>query len=129
QVQHIVCVSRPLQELPVRTPTATDRKIAANVASMVDDGDILQIVICTLPDTILASLSDRKNLGIHSGIIGDGVVDLIRAGAVTNTTKSIDKGITVTGGLFGSKKLYDFAHRNPEVRVDPVVYTHGWSVL
>jgi len=129
QVHYTVRTSRPLQELPVRPPTPSDVRIAERVAGLIEDGDILQIGIGTLPDAILTSLSDRKNLGIHSGIISDGVADLIQSGVVTNATKTVDRGITVTGGLFGSRKLYELAHCNPSIRVDPVVYTHSTSIL
>jgi acyl-CoA hydrolase len=129
RIDAVVPVSRPLVQLPVREADATDREIARRVAELVDDGDILQVGIGLLPDAVLAALRDRRDLGIHSGVIGDGVVDLVERGVITNATKTVDKGVTVTGGLFGSDRLYRFAHRNPQLRVEPVTYTHSPEVL
>jgi acyl-CoA hydrolase len=129
RVDAVVPVSRPLVQLPAREADATDREIARRTASLVQDGDVLQIGIGLLPDAVLAALRDRRDLGIHSGVIGDGVVDLVERGVVTNATKGVDRGVTVTGGLFGSERLYRFAHGNARLRVDPVTYTHAPEVL
>jgi acetyl-CoA hydrolase len=129
RVDAIVPVSRPLVQLPAREADGTDREVARRAAELVEDGDILQIGIGLLPDAVLAALRDRRDLGIHSGVIGDGVVDLVERGVVTNATKGIDRGITVTGGLFGSERLYRFAHGNAMVRVEPVTYTHAPEIL
>ena len=122
-------VSRPLVHLPVREADAADREIARRVASLVENGVVLQLGIGLLPDAVLAILRGHSNLGIHSGVIGDGVVDLVERGVITNATKPVDTGITVNGGLFGSERLYRYAHQNPQLRVDPVTYTHSPEVL
>lgn len=129
RVDVIVRTSRPLAQLPVRPAGAGDLSIARNAAGLIEDGDVLQIGIGLLPDAILASLNGRRDLGIHSGVIGDGVVELMEKGVVTNATKRVDRGVSVTGCLFGSQRLYQFANGNPSVRVDPVTYTHAPEVL
>jgi len=125
----VVRSSRPLVNLPVRRADEVDRKIARLAAGLVEDGDVLQIGIGMLPDAILSLLSGHRHLGIHSGVIGDGIVKLVEQGAIDNATKPVDRGITVTGGLFGSQHLYDYAHLNRALRVDPVTYTHAPQVL
>jgi acetyl-CoA hydrolase len=85
--------------------------------------------IGTLPDAILSELRHHRDLGIHSGVIGDGIVALTEAGVITNARKPVDRGISVTGGLFGTEKLTGFAAGNPAIRVDPVSYTHNPETL
>ena len=128
-ISHFVHVSRPLIAVPSREWTAEDAAIARNVAPLIEDGAILQVGIGTLPDAILSELRHHRDLGIHSGVIGDGIVELTKAGVITNARKTVDRGVSVTGGLFGTDKLTQFAHRNSAVRVDPVSYTHSPDVL
>jgi acyl-CoA hydrolase len=129
RIDFVVRVSRPLLEVPSRPWTEEDNRIAKHAVSLVEDGATLQIGIGTLPDAILSELRDHRDLGIHSGVIGDSVVDLIKRGVVNNSRKMSDRGVSVTGGLFGTKVLSDFAHHNPAIRVDPVSYTNDLRVL
>ena len=78
---------------------------------------------------MLARLRDRRDLGIHSGLMSDSLLDLIEAGAVTNARKEIDRGVTVAGALFGTDRLYRWADRNPALRMRSVAYTHAAHVL
>ncbi|KQW20501.1 4-hydroxybutyrate CoA-transferase [Afipia sp. Root123D2] len=105
------------------------RKIAMYAAGLIPDGATLQFGVGKVPDAILSSLSHLRNLGIHSGLINDAVVDLIERGVVTNAAKGIDAGMTVTNQLIGTKRLYDFAHDNAAVEVRPTSYTHAAGVL
>jgi acyl-CoA hydrolase len=82
-----------------------------------------------VPDAILRQLHDRKDPGVHSGMLGDGLVDLIEAGVITNARKEIDRGVTINGALIGTRRLYDFADRNPAIRMTPTGYTHDAAVL
>jgi acyl-CoA hydrolase len=105
------------------------RKIAMHAASLIPDGATLQFGVGKVPDAILSCLSHLRNLGIHSGLINDAVVDLIERGVVTNAGKGLDTGITITNQLIGTARLYDFAHDNTAVEVRPASYTHAASVL
>ncbi|MDN4984929.1 acetyl-CoA hydrolase/transferase C-terminal domain-containing protein [Bradyrhizobium sp. WYCCWR 13022] len=105
------------------------RRIAAHAASLIPDGSTLQFGVGRIPDAILSSLSHVRDLGIHSGLINDAVVDLIERGAVTNAKKGIDAGITVTNQVIGTGRLYGFVHENKAVSVRPTSYTHGQGVL
>lgn len=129
RIDFAVRVSRPLLDVPSRPSTAEDLAIARHVAPLIENGAVLQIGIGTLPDAILSELQGHRDLGIHSGVIGDGVIQLITSGVVTNAGKSADAGVSVTGSLFGTKTLIDFAHNNRAIRVDPVSYTHDVAVL
>ncbi|SAL01728.1 Acetyl-CoA hydrolase/transferase [Caballeronia calidae] len=128
-VDFIVRSDYPIATLPRRSPSESDRLIAQRVGTLIPDKAILQLGIGSLPDAILGGLTGHRELGLHSGILSDAMVDLVEQGVVTNATKPVDCGISVTGGVFGSQKLYDFVHENPLVRVDPIEYTHSISVL
>ncbi|WP_458757119.1 acetyl-CoA hydrolase/transferase family protein [Afipia sp. TerB] len=119
---------RPV-ELPSAPVDEVSRKIATHAASLIPDGATLQFGVGKVPDAILSCLSHARNLGIHSGLINDAVVDLIERGVVTNASKGIDAGITITNQLIGTARLYDFAHENAAVEVRPPSYTHGAGVL
>ena len=78
---------------------------------------------------ILRLLHDRRDLGVHSGMIGDGLVDLVEAGVVTNALKPIDPGVSITGALIGTRRLFAFADRNPRIGMRGSAYTHNGAVL
>ena len=118
----------PVELMPAEI-LETDRRIAQIVAGYIEDEAVLQVGIGGVPDAILRLLHDRRDLGIHSGMIGDSVLDLIEAGVVTNARKPMDAGISVTTSLIGTKRLYEFAHRNPQIAVRSSVYTHDAAVL
>lgn len=120
---------QPVLTLARGMPSAVDQAIAANVASLVDDGATLQLGLGALPDCIADQLVDRRDLGLHSGLIGDGAMRLIQSGAITNAAKPVDRGLSVTGTLLGSKDLLDFAHLNPAIDVRPIAETHSLSKL
>ncbi|AZG45123.1 acetyl-CoA hydrolase/transferase family protein [Gordonia insulae] len=129
QIDHMVHVSRPpIQVSPARIGD-TDRAIAGFAAAYIEDGSVIQMGVGAVPDAMLQLLVDRTDLGVHSGMVGDGLVDLVEAGAVTNARKRIDPGVTVTGALIGTQRLYDFAHRNPDMRMCATSYTHDAGVM
>lgn len=103
--------------------------IAGHVASLVPEGATLELGIGALPDAILASLTGHRDLGLHSGMVGDGVLALVEAGVLTNAKKPIDRGVSVGGLLFGTRRLFDFAHRSAALKLMPPAYTHGHEVL
>jgi acyl-CoA hydrolase len=129
RIDVLVPVSRtPVELLPAKI-LDTDRAIATIVAGYIEDGAVLQVGIGGVPDAILRLLHDRRDLGVHSGMIGDSLVDLIEAGVVTNARKPIDVGVSVTTSLIGTQRLYEFAHRNPAIAVRSSSYTHDAGVL
>lgn len=122
-------VSRPPVTVRPAVIGEIDRAIARIVADFIPDGAVIQTGIGAVPDAILQLLGDRRDLGIHSGMIGDGLVDLVEAGVVTNARKPVDTGISVTGALIGSERLYRFAHRNPGLQMRASTYTHSEAVM
>jgi|KBSSwiStaDraftv2_1062776.scaffolds.fasta_scaffold05428_14 acetyl-CoA hydrolase len=119
---------RPL-ELSSPPPSEVDRLIAEHVAAIVPDGATLQLGIGTLPEAIVRGLGGHRDLGIHSGAIGDAVADLIRAGAVTNAHKVHDRGVTVAGCLTGTRALFEVVDGNPDVALRDTTYTHDPTIL
>jgi acyl-CoA hydrolase len=117
QIDYAVRVSRPPVEVPPASISATDAAIAKHAAAYVEDGSVIQTGVGAVPDAILRLLRDRKDLGAHSGMLGDGLVELVEAGVLTNARKRVDRGISVTGALIGTKRLYEFAHDNPGIRM------------
>lgn len=124
-----VQVERVPVEVPAAPITENDLAIATIVARYIEDGAVLQVGIGAVPDAILRLLRDRRHLGVHSGMIGDGLVDLIEAGVITNSRKPIDPGVSITGALIGTRRLYDFADRNPAIGMRNTAYTHDAAVL
>ena len=90
---------------------------------------MLQIGIGAVPEAITRRLRDRRDLGVHSGMLGEGLVDLVESGAVTNARKPIDRGVSVTGLLIGTRRLFGFAHRNTAVALRDGGYTSDPAVL
>lgn len=105
------------------------RAIAGHVAALVADGSTIQTGLGELPEAILEGLGGHRDLGLHSGILGDAGMRLIERGVLTNARKPIDAGCSVTTTLIGSERLYAFAHRNPAVLLRPCSYTHADAVL
>jgi acyl-CoA hydrolase len=118
----------PVEVLPAQI-SETDLAIAKIVAGYIEDGAVIQVGIGAVPDAILRLLHDRRDLGVHSGMIGDGLVDLVEAGVITNSHKPIDPGVSITGALIGTKRLYEFVDRNPKIGMRSSSYTHNEAVL
>lgn len=118
----------PVELAPARIGEV-EQRIAALVAARVPDAAVLETGIGAVPDAILSALSGHRDLGIHSGMIGDRFAELIAAGVVTNARKPFDAGVTVAGSLFGTARLFAFADRNPSIRLSPPAVTHGIGVM
>jgi acyl-CoA hydrolase len=125
----LVPVSRPLPEMSPAAPTPADRRIAEYVAGLIEDGATVQIGLGSLPDAVLAGLAGHRDLGIHSGLISDGVVELMRSGVITNARKSRDRGVAVAGLLIGSRSVFRFADDNPDVELRATRDVHGAAAL
>jgi acyl-CoA hydrolase len=124
-----VHVARTPVEVPPAQIGETDLAIAKVAARYIDDGAVIQVGVGAVPDAILRLLQDRRNLGVHSGMIGDGLVDLVEAGVITNALKPIDPGVSITGALIGTRRLYEFVDRNPRIGLRSSSYTHSEAVL
>jgi acyl-CoA hydrolase len=116
----------PLPELANPQPTEVDEKVAALIAAEIEDGSCLQIGIGGMPNAVCASLRSAgvRDLGIHTEMFVDGMIELIESGLVTGARKALDPYQTVFTFALGSKRQYDFIHRNPRVQSYPVDYTN-----
>jgi len=124
ELDYIVEKHEPLVELQPPVLGEVEKAIGRNVASLIRDGDCLQLGIGAIPDAVLAGLTDKHDLGIHTEMFSDGVVDLYRSGVITNTRKNYHKGKFVATFLMGTTKLYDFVDNNPSVEMLPVEYVN-----
>lgn len=125
----LVEADSPLPDVAQTPVGAVEEAIGRHVAGLVGDGAVLQTGIGAVPDALLAALHAHRDLGVHSGAIGDGVARLTEAGVITNARKSIDAGVTIAGVLMGGRGLRRFAHRNPALQMRGSDYTHGAQVL
>jgi acyl-CoA hydrolase len=129
RIDYVVKVSRPPAALEPQPIGEREEIIARHVGRYIEDGTTVQIGIGAIPDAVMASISDRRDLGFHSGLISDRVADLIENGAMTNARKPIDTGIAVACMVLGTSRLYRFVHRNPAVVMFSVAHTHGAKVI
>jgi acyl-CoA hydrolase len=124
QLTHIVEHSAPLPELPRREITDVERQIAKHIAELVPDGATLQLGIGGIPDAVLKEIAGKKDLGIHTEMVSDGVMEAIEKGVITGRKKSIHKGKAVLTFSFGSQRLYEYLHNNPLFEAHPVEYVN-----
>ncbi len=117
-----------LIDMPEPEPSEVERAVARQVAALVPDRATLQLGIGTLPAAVAQALEGHQALGMHSGVVSDVLVDLVQRGIVTNAFKGRDAGKTVTGGLFGTQRLRDFAERSGLVEMRSASYTHPLAV-
>ena len=125
----IVETSRPLLELESVPFTELQRRVGENVASLVPDGATLQTGIGGIPDAVLACLQDKRDLGIHTEMCSDGVIDLMEAGVLTGERKSLHRGKAVLSFALGSRRLFDFIRENPSFEFRPIRYTNDPFVV
>ena len=128
-IDYIVEADTPLIELPPAGISEVERAIGKNCASLIEDGDTLQLGIGAIPDAVLGFLKEKKDLGIHSEMISDGIVELYEGGVITNRRKSLHAGKSIVTFLMGTRKLYDFADNNPAVELHPVDYVNDPYVI
>jgi 4-hydroxybutyrate CoA-transferase len=128
-LESIVESEEPIHEHGRPAIGVVEEKIGANIAGLVHDGDCLQLGIGAIPDAVLKFLGDKKNLGIHSEMISDGVMDLYETGAITGKKKNIDRGKMVITFMMGTRELYDFVNDNPAICMMPVSYVNDPFVI
>ncbi|MCC6849609.1 MAG: acetyl-CoA hydrolase/transferase family protein [Deltaproteobacteria bacterium] len=119
RIDRFVHTDRPLYETPPEDETPVVTRIAEQVAALVRDGATLQMGIGAIPDAVLSRLGDRRDLGVHSEMFSDRLVDLVATGAVTNRRKKIFHGRIVTSFVAGTRRTFDFVDDNPLVEFHP----------
>ena len=126
---YVVETERPLPTLPGGELPDEVQRIGTHVASLIEDGDTIQIGIGKVPAAVLAALRNHRDLGLHSGLVADEVADLHAAGVMTGARKSHDRRLMVGTAAIGTKRVYDWAAGCPELELAPVSYTHDVRVI
>ena len=124
-----VHTDRALHEHPPAAPSAVEETIGQNVANLVEDGSTLQMGIGAIPDAALRRLRDKRDLGIHTEMFSDGIIDLVEAGAITNRHKHVHAGRVVTSFVVGSERLYRFVNDNPFIEFHPCDRTNDTALI
>jgi 4-hydroxybutyrate CoA-transferase len=130
RLAHAVEIDRPLVELPQATQVGdVARAIGSSVASLIENGSTLQMGIGEIPDAVLLFLKEKRDLGIHTEMFSDGVVELFEAGVITGEAKTLHKGKIVSSFVLGSKKTFNFLDNNPFVEFHPTEYVNDPFVI
>ncbi len=127
--KHLVESNDDIPEGPSSKPNEKDKRIAQYIASLIENGSTLQMGIGKIPDAVLGELKNHKQLGIHSEMISDGVIDLVERGVITGELKKKHPGKIVAGFLLGSRKLYDFVDDNPLIQMEDAAYVNDTHII
>lgn len=129
EVDIIVEVDYPLPEAPQGGSSPVHERIGKIIAEMIPNGATLQMGIGSIPDAVLKNLYNHKDLGVHTELFSDGVVDLVEEGIITGAKKTIHTGKVIAGFLFGSQKLYEFLDDNPIIEIHPTDYVNDPFII
>jgi acyl-CoA hydrolase len=129
EIDAMIEVNDPLISVTPKPFTDVEQKIGGYVASLIEDGSTLQMGIGSIPDAVLASLTNHKDLGIHTEMFSDGVVDLYKKGVITGRYKKVMPGKIVAGFAMGTQELYDFVDDNPLVAMKEVTFTNDTAII
>jgi acyl-CoA hydrolase len=125
----VVESDRKLPDYPRSRPSGTEELIAKRVAEFVRDGCCIQIGVGKLGDAVLAAAADRRELGVHTGMVGETILELVRDGVITNARKTVDRGLTVAGSILGGPDAVALAAATPGLRLRSVDHTHSPDVI
>lgn len=128
-VDAFICTNRPLLTHHCEPETAIEARIGELIADLVEDGSTLQMGIGGIPDAALARMNEKRDLGIHTEMFSDRIVDLVEAGAITNRFKKVGKDRIITSFINGSQRLMDFVNDNPLVSFYPCDWTNDTAVI
>ncbi|MDQ7844580.1 MAG: acetyl-CoA hydrolase/transferase C-terminal domain-containing protein [Armatimonadota bacterium] len=129
KLHYIVPVDYPLPEIRMGGADEEVARIADHVAGLIPDGATLQTGIGAIPDAVLARLTNHKDLGIHTELFSDGIIDLILRGVITGERKTLHPGKVIAGFVLGTQRLYDFIHDNPVIEFHPTDYVNDPFVI
>jgi acetyl-CoA hydrolase len=131
KLDYIVSVDYPLQEMAMHDEGATEitESIAGHIAGLIPDGATMQMGIGAIPNAVLKYLYEKKDLGVHSELFSDGVIDLVEAGVLTNARKTLHPGKIIAGFIIGTKRLYEWVDDNPLIELHPTEYVNNPFVV
>ena len=131
RLNYIIPVDYPIPEMPMSEEGNSDvvEKIAGFVADLIPDGATMQLGIGAIPDAVLKYLQNKKDLGVHSELFSDGVIDLVNSGVITNARKTLHPGKIIAGFMLGTKRLYDWSDDNPMIEFHRTEYVNDPFVI
>lgn len=129
EIDYLVESDKPLFSVNAITTNETENQIGKHIAELIEDGSTIQLGIGSIPDATLSQMLHLKNLGVHTELLTDGVLELIKRGVVNGSQKSIDRGKIVASFMMGSREFYDFVDDNPLVELRECSYTNEVSVI
>jgi 4-hydroxybutyrate CoA-transferase len=129
RLTHVVPVNYAVVEVPMGSPGELQKQIASHIADLIPDGATMQMGIGEIPDAVLLYLQDKRDLGVHTELFSDGIIDLIETGVVTNAAKTIHRGKVISGFAIGSQRLYDYMDNNPIFEFHPQDYINDPFVI
>ena len=129
RVHKIIEHQSELPELSKDLPSDVEIKIGRFIADLVDDGSTLQLGIGGIPDAVLQSLSGKRDLGVHTEMVSDGIIRLIDSGIITNSKKTLHPGKIIATFIFGSRQLYSYVDNNPYFEIHPADYTNDPFII
>lgn len=129
QISYAIEVDEPIHEITAPELSETELAIGRNCANLIEDGATLQMGIGSIPDAVLASLKNHKNLGVHTEMFSDGLIPLLESGVVNNSEKRVHPGKVVGSFTVGTKKLYDFMDDNPLIAMLDCAYVNDTAVI
>ncbi len=129
EIDHAIIHEEPLLEFGNHIEGNVTQKIGEYVARLVQDGDTIQVGYGNLPNAIVSNLKGKKDLGIHTELLSDGLVELIRSGVVNNSKKSIDRGKTIASFSMGSRETYEYLNDNPSIEFRSIEYTNDPLII
>jgi acetyl-CoA hydrolase len=135
KIDYIVEHNEPIKELHQIDPNAKKElldiydKIGLNIAELIEDGSTLQMGIGAIPDAVMKNLGNKRDLGIHTEMFSDGIVDLVQRGIVSGEKKTLHPGKIIAGFVLGTKKLYDFIDNNPIIEFHPQEYVNDPFII
>ena len=129
KIHAFVEVDDPIYELQIPEPDEQELAIGEYITELVEDGATLQLGIGGVPNAVLRSMKHHKNLGIHTEMLSDGIVDLVESGVINGLNKKLDRGKIVSGFALGTRKIYDFINDNPLVNLRDSDYTNDTNII
>jgi len=135
KIDYIVEKNEPIKELPQIDPNTSKEfleiydKIGTNIAKLIDDGSTLQMGIGAIPDAVMNYLADKKDLGIHTEMFSDGIIDLVEQGIINGEQKTLHPGKIIAGFVLGTRRVYDFIDNNPVIEFHPQEYVNDPFVI
>jgi RimJ/RimL family protein N-acetyltransferase/acyl CoA:acetate/3-ketoacid CoA transferase beta subunit len=128
-INYIVPYDEPILEFRSEADNEIAQRIGRYVSRLIQDGDTIQVGYGSIPNAILSHLDNKRHLGIHTELLSDGIVELIKKGIIDNTRKSINRGKTIASFCMGEKETYDYIHDNPAIEFKTINYTNNPLVI